>query len=322
MSLAWPIALLAACLPLFFVAYKRLRPKARKPQFVAEASALATLPSYLARTRRARRWRLAERSILIVIASCFLLLMARPQVLLKSHDQEKSRDIVLCLDTSGSMKPYIEESLNALREVYKQNPSDRYGIVVFASRPVTVLPLTRDSVAIEQKIDLLTEVYVKDNDKNYQFKSLVGYGSDVGSGVEEAVKRFDNLETQKSRNLILVSDLDHFDDNSDRDAYLAKINLLPQNRINTFIMQTPLEFEFASAPPQIIAVSGAQVYQIEKNNTQQSAQQISDQIFNQALNTTTVVSRNYGDYPYAVFAVLIGCCGIWSVVVAKRWRRT
>jgi hypothetical protein len=250
----------------------------------------------------------------------FLTVVARPQVPLKSYDTEKSRDIVLCLDVSGSMAPYIEASLDALQSVYEQNPSDRYSIVAFASRPVTVLPLTRDRVAMQQQINLLKEVYVNGNDRNYQFQSIVGFGSDIGSGVEEAVRRFDNLQIEKSRNIILVSDLDHFDDEPDRDAYLDKINLVPQNRINMFVMQTPLEYDFASAPQQIIAVSGAQLYKLDDDGSKAAAQQIAAQIFTQALNTTVVQSKNYGDYPYAALAALTVVTGLWTIAVALRWR--
>lgn len=322
MSLAWLPMLLLVLFPVVVLVVRRFRPVTRRPQFVAEAVSLTSLPSYERRMRRAKRWRRIERGLLVALGLLFLLVATRPQIPLKSYDNEKSRDIVLCLDVSGSMEPYIEASLNTLQSIYQQNPSDRYSIVAFASRPVTVLPLTRDSVAIEQKIELLREVYVKGNDKNYQFQSLVGYGSDIGSGVQEAVQRFDNLETHKSRNIILVSDLDHWDDNPDRDAYLDKINLVPQNRINMFIMQTPLEFEYASAPNQIVAVSGAQLYKIDEGDSEQSTKQIIAQIFAQALNTTTVVSKNYGDYPYPVLAVLVACCTVWTLVVMLRWRRT
>jgi hypothetical protein len=258
--------------------------------------------------------------VLGIMAVLLVTIIARPQVALKSYDSEKSRDIVLCLDVSGSMTPYIGAALDTLDSIYQQNPSDRYSIVAFASRPVTVLPLTRDKVAINQQINLLREVYVKGNDKNYQFQSLVGFSSDIGSGVEESVRRFDDLQTEKVRNIILVSDLDHFDDNPNRDAYLDKINLIPQNRINMFIMQTPLEYDFASSPQQIVAVSGAQLYKIDEENSEASAKQVASQVFGQALNTTVVVSKNYGDYPYILFVALLTCCGLWTGVVALRWR--
>lgn len=324
MSLGWPVVLLLLAIPLGLVLVQRFRKKARHPQFVAEVAMLDSLAGYKQAQRRNTRLKRIETGLLCMMIIGFVLLVARPQIGLTNYSDEHSRDIVLCLDVSGSMEAYIPPALNALESIYRNNPSDRYSIVVFAGRGFTVLPLTRDPVAIQEKIELLREVYEHGNDSNYRFRSLPGYGTDVGEGVLTAVQRFDNLETHKSRNIILVSDLDQTGGDFDRDNknYLDKISLVPQNRINMFILQTPLEYLFATSPQRIIATSGAQVYKIDETNAEESATQLLPHIFSQALNTTTVVSKNQADYPYYILMAVGIIAAAWTVVVALRWRYT
>lgn len=324
MSLAWPFALLILLVPGGILAYRRFRKPKRKPAFVAEAATLAKLPGYAKANKRAVRMRRIERVLLSALLIVVALVIARPQSIITSYDQEKSRDTVLCLDVSGSMKDYIPLAIKTLEDIYKKNPSDRYSIVVFGSRAVTLLPLTRDQVAIQQKIDLLREVYEKDNDPNYQFRSLPGFGTDVGEGVLASVQRFDDLKTYKTRNIVLVSDLDQTGGDFDPDStkYLEKIGLVPKNRVNMYILQPAPEFIYATTPQQIVAVSGGQVYRVDKNNAKESAQNLLNQIFAQIVNSRSVVRNNHADYPYIVMAGMIAAAVLWSAAIAIRWRRT
>lgn len=324
MSVEWPLAVLLVLLPLVILAYRRLRKPNQKPRFVAESATLQKLPSYKKITKRAKRMQRIERLLLALLMLGLAFVVARPQAVITSYDQEKSRDTVLCLDVSGSMKEYIPLALNTLEQVYKKNPTDRYSIVVFGSRAYTMLPLTRDQTVIQQKIDLLRDVYEKDNDPNYQFRDLPGYGTDIGEGVLAAVQRFDNLKTYKTRNIVLVSDLDQtggdFDQNSTK--YLEKIGLVPQNRINMFILQPAPEYSYATSPQQIVGVSGAQLFKVADSNSKESAQKLLDQIFAQIVNSNAVARKNHADYPYLALAFVATILTLWTMVVAVRWRRT
>lgn len=324
MSLAFPLALVLLIIPAGVVLWQRFRPRTKRPQLVADSQSLVVLPDYQKVLRRARRLGRVERVLLVIMLVLSALLVARPQIPVRSYNPEYSRDIVLCLDVSGSMEPYVKVALDALDTIYRQNPSDRYSIVVFASRAVTVLPLTRDPVAINQKIELLRDVYERDKDPNYDFRSLPGFGTDVGEGILASVQRFDDLKTQKTRNIILVSDLDQTvgDYDPDGTSYLQKAALVPQNRINMFVMQTPLEYAYASAPQQILAVTGATSYPIDEADSDNSGKQIMAQIFAQALNTRTVVNAAAADYPYYAVAGLMLTAGLWTGAALWRWRHT
>lgn len=319
MSLKWPLLLLLVLLPTAVVLWRRMRKPKRVPVFVAETSLLSKLPSFKKVSKHARMLRIAERATLSLLLVTLLLLSARPQSMVTSYNEEKSRDIVLLLDVSGSMKPYIPIALNAMERMYKENPGDRYSIVVFASRAYPVLPLTRDQVAIQQKLDLLREVYEKDNDPNYRFQQLSGFGTDIGEGVLGAVNRFTDIETYKSRNVILLSDLQQsggdFDPNNE--FYLEKISLLPKHRINFFIMQTPGEFEW-SVNTEIIEAGGGKAFEIDESNAQDSARVLMDDIFKQVYNTNVSTGRNLVDMPVPVFLVLLTLSTIWGGLLLLR----
>lgn len=323
MSIRWPIAFVLLLVPMGLVAYRRLRRQRPQPKFVADTFVLASLPSYKKVLKRSSRIRIIEATVIALMLFGVTMLIARPQAVLNNYDKERSRDTVLCLDVSGSMKKYIPIALSTLERIYKENPTDRYSIVVFGSRAVTVVPLTRDQVVLQQKIDMLREVYEKDNDPNYQFRSLPGYSSDIGEGVLASVERFDDLKTYKTRNIVLVSDLDQTGGEFDPDntEYLDKVGLVPKNRISMFVLQPEPEFRYATSPQQIVAVSGATLYQLDQADAQQSAQKLLDQIFSQILNTRTTVAKNHADYPYVVMAGLVVLLSAWTIIVAVRWRK-
>lgn len=322
MSLRWPLALLLLAIPLALVAARRFRRKRSRPVFIGESSTMAALPSYRNMAKRTMRLRWIEGVAIVLILIGLLLLLARPQAVVTSYDQEKSRDTVLCIDVSGSMESYIPLALDTLEQIYKQNPTDRYSIVLFAGRGFTVLPLTRDQVAIEQKIDQLRDVYVEGNDPNYAFRSLSGYGTDIGEGLLTSVQRFDDLKVHKTRNIVLMSDLDQVGGDFDPEGehYLEKAALIPKNRINLFILQPTPKYTYATSPQQIVGVTGAQLFKIDETNSQDSAKELLNQIFGQILNTHTVTSLNEADYPYLVLGGLGLVSLMWTGLVLWRWR--
>ncbi|MBN1595309.1 VWA domain-containing protein, partial [candidate division FCPU426 bacterium] len=93
--------------------------------------------------------------------------MARPQFGLKSEQiSGKGVDIILCLDTSGSMRSVDfkpQNRLGAAKEVAQKfiakRMRDRIGLVVFGGISLTVCPLTPDKRALQEfmrqvKIDM------------------------------------------------------------------------------------------------------------------------------------------------------------------------
>ncbi len=102
----------------------------------------------------------------VLLGLCLAVVaMARPQHGLKTDQiSGKGVDIILCLDTSGSMRSIDfkpQNRLGAAKEVARQfiekRPHDRIGLVVFGGTALTICPLTSDKRAL---LDLLNQVEI------------------------------------------------------------------------------------------------------------------------------------------------------------------
>jgi Ca-activated chloride channel family protein len=132
--------------------------------------------------------------------------MARPQAGNKQTEYlSEGIDIILCIDTSGSMKALdftLEgnriDRLTVVKEVVKKfikaRASDRIGMIVFGEDAFTQCPLTLDYGVVLSFLD-----YVK-----------IGIAGEdataIGDAVALGVKRLKALEKAKSRVLILLTD--------------------------------------------------------------------------------------------------------------------
>lgn len=138
---------------------------------------------------------------------CLVLLVlaaARPQLYNVSREIRSSGvDIVLCLDTSGSMQAQdfkldgkSVSRLTAVKEVVsefiKKRETDRIGLVVFGEEAFTQSPLTVDKGLLLGLIDKM-EV------------GMAGDRTDIGSAIAIGGKRLKDLKA-KSKILILLTD--------------------------------------------------------------------------------------------------------------------
>ena len=134
-------------------------PSGRAVQLVTNAGSVAALPSF-AKVRRRARWLGSVQTMLLAeLMVVLVVLAARPQRELAQVDTTHSHDIVMCLDASLSMREYLPDALNAMSDIEKANPSDRYAIVIFQDEPYVALPLTGDVAAIQLKTQQLAAQY-------------------------------------------------------------------------------------------------------------------------------------------------------------------
>lgn len=150
---------------------------------------------------------LLMRMPMIMRAGCLILLViaaARPQLYNVSRDiRSPGVDIMLCLDTSGSMqamdfqlddKPVTR--LTAVKKVVndfiKKRETDRIGLVVFGDEAFTQLPLTMDKGLLLGLVDKMET-------------GMAGDRTAIGSAIAISGKRLKDLKA-KSKILILLTD--------------------------------------------------------------------------------------------------------------------
>ena len=84
-------------------------------------------------SRLFRQWRALGRlaiSVLVLALALAIVLVARPSQVDAGDERASSRDIVLCLDVSGSTLPYDREVIDTYLELVKHFEGERIGLSI------------------------------------------------------------------------------------------------------------------------------------------------------------------------------------------------
>ncbi|CAN5460026.1 VWA domain-containing protein [soil metagenome] len=201
----WVIAVVTVVVGL--VAYYRARRGSSGEGIpVAHTERLTALPAYRRALTRYRVLVGGLAAAVLVLMGCSALLTMRPAEMSLVHPEPQKRDIVLCLDVSGSMIDYDSAVLDVFGELTTEFTGERVSLVVFNASAVTYFPLTSDYSYIERQLERLRSEF-EDPEERYYSGTLIGEGSSlVGDGLASCVVRFDRTDSERSRSVILVTD--------------------------------------------------------------------------------------------------------------------
>lgn len=175
---------------------------------VARAERVRALPS-VARAVRMRVVALAGVLALAAVAlAASAVVAARPTAERVIQPETRSRDVMLCLDVSGSMTDVDAEVLEVFSRLAEDFEGERIGLTIFNSSPVQVFPLTDDYAFVRENLDSVRESfdYVEDIPE-FWVGTLNGAGASlVGDGLAACVLGFDNPDLERSRSIILATD--------------------------------------------------------------------------------------------------------------------
>jgi Ca-activated chloride channel homolog len=219
------VALLVLGLVVWGFSYLRRDSRRRDPVVVANSSYLESLASY----RRAQTASAVWRWILVVGTVVGLLGAAILSGRVADERVETptfaSRDIVLCLDVSGSMYEYDTQILSTFADMVDDFEGERVGLSIFNSTSRTVFPLTNDYALVES--ELRDAAAAMDFDeysyyfgaKSYTEEEVAAYyglvegtrgleseASLTPDGLASCNQLFDRAEEDRSRSIILASD--------------------------------------------------------------------------------------------------------------------
>lgn len=151
-----------------------------------------------------------------------ILLLSRPTSVEKVKENEYARDIFLCMDVSMSVVELNGKIVDNLKDTVKNLNGERFGISIFNTSSVTLVPLTND---YEYLLDILDKISVSiDANLNTDFSSLTEaeyimagtldgneqYGSSlVGDGLASCVNSFSDLDTDTGRTRIVIFTTDN-----------------------------------------------------------------------------------------------------------------
>lgn len=148
-SVSWPpllIGLVGAAVLLAVVVWHRVRSGTGSHQTsaVAHTHRLTDLPSYQRAARRHRRGLVVTSMAVGALVVSTSALAARPVRHASVPPVLDNRDIMLCLDVSGSMVEYNRSILVRFGELVAGFEGERIGMTIFNSSAVPAFPLTTD----------------------------------------------------------------------------------------------------------------------------------------------------------------------------------
>ena len=192
------------------------------PLWVANTALLRQLPSYMRTRNLTRAAAIGGAVALVGSLLSFAVLASAPVSRRTENSSLASRDIVLCLDASGSMLPYDGQILDRVRDLNARFHGERLSLQVWSAQTVTKLPLTDDYDLIEEVLseaaDVIDSGYLGEEDDyvlvSYELSEYLNgidipdteIASLVGDGIATCVAGFDNSDQDRSRTIILATD--------------------------------------------------------------------------------------------------------------------
>ncbi|MEW1953319.1 VWA domain-containing protein [Terrabacter sp. NPDC080008] len=211
-DLKWPAVLAVGAVLALLIAYavhlRLARRSTRASAAVANSEALTRLPEYQ-RALRLHRIRMAVLALsAVLLAGAALVGAARPLDTVVDKPQARNRDILLCLDISGSMAAYDATLVSTFKTLVKSFEGERIGLVIFNSSAATVFPLTDDYDFINDELDTAGRALAGGSESDSFFAGTFnGRGTSlIGDGLATCVSSFDKVDTQRARSVVFATD--------------------------------------------------------------------------------------------------------------------
>ena len=151
-----------------------------------------------------------------------IILIGRLAKVEKLNLNEYNRDIFLCMDVSASVDELNLELVETLKNTVKSLKGERFGISIFNTSSVTLVPLTDDYDYVIDTLDTIKKsieynnLEVSYDDYDFYLKNYIISGtlegntqrgsSLIGDGLASCVYSFSNLEEDRTRIIIFTTD--------------------------------------------------------------------------------------------------------------------
>ncbi len=209
MRFAWlflltPIVALLVAVPVWVRFRKKSKKRSlRRVAIIAHTSTVKKLPAYQRAIRQYRITLIAALACFIITLFAFTGVIAQPVSSRIQESEATNRDVVLCMDVSGSMDKYQSTLLSFFKDVIKDLKGQRVGVTIFDGVASTIIPLSDDYGAVSELIDDLST--------NFRPYGYAVYSSErmsaIGDGVIGCIHSLDKLEdSERSQSIIVATD--------------------------------------------------------------------------------------------------------------------
>ena len=175
-----------------------------KMAVIAHTKVIKELPAYKAAERRYRLLLALAAICLVTALFSSTVLASRPLKGELGKSRTNSRDVILCMDISGSLENYQKAILGYYKSIIKQLKGERIGITVFDGRPANIVPLSDD---YDTLYDIIDDIESSNLKEYLTTLNSGGLTSQVGSGLVGCINSFDNLTgSDRPQSIILSTD--------------------------------------------------------------------------------------------------------------------
>ena len=210
----WLVFVLIGVLVVLMVLWRWVwwRPKPTNPAYVAHAARLRALPRYAALVRRRVVFGTCLSLAALITCAGGIVLAGRIQERQTMEQNDRTRDIILCLDASGSMAEVDAEVLQQFQKIVEGLQGERIGLTIWSGVAITVFPLTDDYDFVSEQLKEAEAAFGGDvySDEYAIFTAgtVIDWStqSQIGDGLASCVQRFDRKEDDRSRAIVLASD--------------------------------------------------------------------------------------------------------------------
>lgn len=225
MELRWPFVIVIGIIllvVLFVFKYKKRSFKYLGGKRVSNTKYVKKLALYQDILKKYKTLIIFIEGIFIASMIFCILLLSRPAFVDKVRNDEYNRDIFLCMDVSTSVNTLNLEIVESLKETVRNLKGERFGITIFNSSAVTIVPLTDDYDYVESTLDQIAESIRTYS--SYGFSSYYDYWyifegtlegntvygpSLIGDGLVSCVNSFPKIEEEEKRTRIAIFSTDN-----------------------------------------------------------------------------------------------------------------
>lgn len=212
---------------LYFLLFKKKKMIYTKGSKIANTKYIKDTDYYKNMIKKYNLYKISLYALFIICFICSSILLVRLSKVKVTNNNEYNRDIFLCMDVSASVDALNLDLIDSLKKTVNNLHGERFGISIFNTTSIVLVPLTEDYDYVTNVLDQIKKsINVNDSmryglytDDEYLYTaSYINSGtiegnevrgsSLIGDGLATCVYSFSNLDTDRSRIIILSTDND------------------------------------------------------------------------------------------------------------------
>jgi hypothetical protein len=206
----FPIFAIIAIVAYSIYHHKTGQQKIKKSVLISHSKKIRALPEYEKASKKYRILLCIAAVALVFSIASITITASRPISVDIIEPDYETRDIMLCIDVSGSQATEIANVILYFSNVVGRLKGQRIGVGVFAEKATILSPLTNDYAMVENLLKELVSLYRARElgvEHNASLVKNLGSASAIGPGIINCASGFDKLtEDGRAQSMIVATD--------------------------------------------------------------------------------------------------------------------